>query len=178
MIVNNFISCSISTCPKSCYRVTDCLPNHGIVTSPDGGDMFWCQAPCFITELVSAEDWWSTKLSEIKKEKKNPTAQRHLRVGPFRTTSGPTCRCPSRYNIVHTSGPSSRWPGPPRLLPTSPERLAAPCPAPPAAAPPASRPEATAEHKAYPNPIAATYCSQSWSRALDIPPRAREALHL
>jgi hypothetical protein len=54
MIANNFVSCSISTYRGSCNRVADCLPNHGVVASPDGGHILWCQAPSLVTELVSS----------------------------------------------------------------------------------------------------------------------------
>jgi hypothetical protein len=50
MMANNFVSCSISTCPN---RVADGLANYGVTAFPDGGHVFWCQAPSFVTELVS-----------------------------------------------------------------------------------------------------------------------------
>jgi ribonuclease HI len=52
MMANNFVSCSISTCPRTCNRVADCLANHGIAAPPDGGHVFLCQAPSFVTVLV------------------------------------------------------------------------------------------------------------------------------
>jgi ribonuclease HI len=35
MMTNNFVSCSIFTCPRTCNRVTDCLANHVVAEPPD-----------------------------------------------------------------------------------------------------------------------------------------------
>jgi ribonuclease HI len=53
IMLNNFVSCSISFCPRTSNRVADCLANHGVAVPPDEGDVFWCQAPSFVTDLVS-----------------------------------------------------------------------------------------------------------------------------
>ena len=55
MMSNNFVSCSISICPRICNRVADGLANHGVAISPDEGDVFWYQAPSFVTDLVSGD---------------------------------------------------------------------------------------------------------------------------
>jgi hypothetical protein len=51
----NFVSCSVSVCPRSCNMVADSLANHGVVAFSDGGHAFWCQAPTFVNNLVSGD---------------------------------------------------------------------------------------------------------------------------
>jgi ribonuclease HI len=55
MMSNNFVSCSILICPRTCNWVADGLANHGVAIPPDEGDVFWCQAPSFVTDLVSGD---------------------------------------------------------------------------------------------------------------------------
>jgi ribonuclease HI len=52
-MARNIVSCSISICPRSCNRVADSLANHGVAAFPDGGHVFWCQAPSFVNDMVS-----------------------------------------------------------------------------------------------------------------------------
>jgi len=51
----NFVSVSISVCPRSCNRVADSMANYGVAAFPDGGHAFWCQAPSFVNDLVSGD---------------------------------------------------------------------------------------------------------------------------
>jgi hypothetical protein len=55
MMSNNFVSCSISICPRTCNMVADGLANYGVAIPPDEGDVFWCQTPSFVTDLVSGD---------------------------------------------------------------------------------------------------------------------------
>ena len=55
MMANNFVSCSILTCNRTCNRVADGLANYGVTTFPDEGHVFWCQALSFVTELLSGD---------------------------------------------------------------------------------------------------------------------------
>jgi ribonuclease HI len=52
MMASNFVSYSISICPRTCNRVADCMANNSVAAYPDGGHVFWCQAPNFVTKLV------------------------------------------------------------------------------------------------------------------------------
>jgi hypothetical protein len=54
VMATNFVSCSVSICPRSCNRVADCMASHG-VAYPDGGREFWCHAPGFVNDLVSSD---------------------------------------------------------------------------------------------------------------------------
>jgi len=38
----DFVSVSISICPRSCNRLADSMANHGVAVFPDGGHAFWC----------------------------------------------------------------------------------------------------------------------------------------
>jgi hypothetical protein len=83
----------------------------------------------------------------------NRTARRHLRVGPGRTSNGPTRRSPPPYNVVKASGQSllglALLRSSPPLSPW-PERPPRPRAPPAAASPPALQPAATAKTETLP----------------------------
>lgn len=55
LVYSSFNSVSVSVCPRVCNRLADSLAAYGVRALPDGGHVFGCQAPSFVTELVSGD---------------------------------------------------------------------------------------------------------------------------
>ncbi|KAK3157436.1 hypothetical protein QOZ80_2AG0122210 [Eleusine coracana subsp. coracana] len=54
-ISRSFDVCNIAVCPRLCNSVAHCLAAHGANALPASGQVFWCQAPSFVMNLVSGD---------------------------------------------------------------------------------------------------------------------------
>jgi len=50
-----FSSCNVVNCSRLCNKVAGCLATYGACLLASGSDVYWCQAPEFVTELISGD---------------------------------------------------------------------------------------------------------------------------
>jgi hypothetical protein len=48
-----FSSCNVVSYNRLCNKVADCLATYGACFLASRSDVYWCQAPEFVTELIN-----------------------------------------------------------------------------------------------------------------------------
>jgi hypothetical protein len=106
----DFISCIVSVCPRTCNRVADGLGAHGVSAVPICDRVYWCQAPSFVTQLVSSDLFgeWLMKATNSKNESRGGAtfmAWCH-RIPMFFAPALTVTYSPCNFTIHDTNSPS------------------------------------------------------------------------